>query len=406
VSDRLGGVSSPRSGSPSGPRSGGLGAPASRNEPGALRIGSLAGVDVFVRTSWLLVAALIAYIMAPLIDQVQPGLGGLKYVAGVAFAVLLTLSLLLHELSHALMARRYGIAANSITLHFIGGVTAIESEPRTPKQEMAISGIGPLTSLGIGLAAFALLQVTPDGLLGLAVGLLAGANLVVGVLNLVPGLPLDGGHVLRAAVWRVTGNPHRATTVSGWAGRVVALAALALPLLLSAAGLDITVIDYVIAVVLAWFLWTAASSAIASGRIRARLPALQARALARRTLCVPHDLPLAEAVRRAQAAQAGALVTVDTAERPVGVVSEAAVTATPEDRQPWLPTSAVARSLDGAGDPSGGPSLVLPADIEGEALIRAMQAAPSTEYLLLEPDGQVYGVLVTADVDAAFSAAR
>jgi Zn-dependent protease len=388
------------------PRSGGLGAPASRNEPGALRIGSLAGVDVFVRTSWLLVAVLIAYVMAPLIDQAQPGLGGLKYVAGVAFAVLLTLSLLLHELSHALMARRYGIAANSITLHFIGGVTAIESEPRTPKQEMAISGIGPVTSLGIGLASLALLQVTPDGLLGLAVSLLAGANILVGVLNLVPGLPLDGGHVLRAAVWQVTGNPHRATTVAGWAGRVVAVAALALPLLLPVAGLEVTVIDYMIAVVLAWFLWSAASSAIASARIRARLPDLRARALARRTLSVPQDLPLAEAVRRAREAQAGALVTVDTADRPIGIVSEAAVAATPKERYPWLPVSSVARTLDGAGETRPGSSLVLPADISGEPLIRAMQAAPSTEYLLVEPDGRVYGVLVTTDVDAAFSASR
>ncbi len=381
-------------------RSGGLGSPARRNQPGTLRIGALFGVDVFVRSSWLLVAVLIAYLLAPRIDEVQPGLGVLKYVAGVAFAILLTLSLLLHEISHALMARRFGIAASSITLHFIGGVTAIESEPRTPREEAAISGIGPITSLAIGLLALALVPVIPDQtLVELVAILLAGSNILVGVLNLVPGLPLDGGHVMRSVIWKATGNQHRATVVAGWAGRGVAVLALAAPVLLSTAGLRITLLDFLIAAVLGWFLWASSSAAIASGRVRARLPVLRARALARRTLNVPADLPLAEAVRRAQERRAGSLVTVDTEGRPVGLVNEAAVAATPPERRPWMPTSAVARTL-GAG-PTG--RLVLPADIEGEALLRTMQTTPSSEYLLVEADGSVYGVLVTADVDAAFA---
>ena len=89
------------------------GAPAPRREPGTLRIGQIAGVDVLVRSSWLLVAGLIAVLLAPKIDSVEPGLGGWKYVAGVAFAVLLYLSVLLHEMSHALMAKRYGLPVRS-----------------------------------------------------------------------------------------------------------------------------------------------------------------------------------------------------------------------------------------------------------------------------------------------------
>jgi Zn-dependent protease len=102
-----------------------LGGPAQHHDPGTIRVGSLGGVDVLVRSSWFLIAALIAYLVAPAFEQVQPGLGSLKYVAGAAFAVLLTLSLLLHELSHALMSKRFGIPVRSITLHFIGGVTAM-----------------------------------------------------------------------------------------------------------------------------------------------------------------------------------------------------------------------------------------------------------------------------------------
>ena len=87
---------------------------------------------MLVTSSWFLIAALIAWVVAPRVDQVAPGLGGLKYVAGFAFAVILYLSVLLHEASHAYMARHYGYQVSSITLHFLGGATAIEGEARTP----------------------------------------------------------------------------------------------------------------------------------------------------------------------------------------------------------------------------------------------------------------------------------
>src|SRR5918997_139901 len=100
-------------------------------------------------------------------------------------------------------------------------------------------------------------------------------------------MPLDGGRVLRAGVWKLTGDPHRATTAAGWVGRAVAVVVLFSPWLLELAGVPIGITDYVIAVVFGWFMWSAATSAIVSARIRARLPALRARALARRTVSVP-----------------------------------------------------------------------------------------------------------------------
>jgi Zn-dependent protease/CBS domain-containing protein len=372
--------------------------PAPRREPGTLRIGQIGGVDVLVRSSWLVVAVIIAVMIAPSVEAAEPGLGGWKYVAGGAFAVLLYLSVLLHEMSHALMAKRYGLPVRSITLHFLGGVTEIQGEPDTPRREFGVSVVGPLTSIGVGVV-FALLHfVTPSGLLQLAVDLLAGANLVVGVLNLVPGLPLDGGRVLRAAVWKVTGNPHQGTIVAGWGGRIAAAVALAYPFGRAVVtGEPTTVSDYVFALIIAGFLWGGASSAIMSAKVRRRLPALRARVLARRALTVPHDLPLAEAVRRAQEEQAGSIVVLGADGETSGIVNEAAVQATPEDRRPWLPVSAVTRTLE--------PGLTLSADLSGEALIRAMQRTPASEYLLLDEQGDVFGVLVTEDVDRAFAAA-
>lgn len=372
---------------------------ASRRQPGTLRIGQIGGVDVLVRSSWLLVAVIIAVLVAPAANQAAGGgLGAWQYVAGGAFAVLLYLSVLLHEMSHALMAKRYGLPVRSITLHFLGGVTEIAGEPDTPRREFGVSVVGPLTSIGVGLVFLALHPVAPDGLLSLAVDALAGANLIVGVLNLVPGLPLDGGRVLRAAVWKASGNPHTGTIVAGWGGRVAAVLAMSYPFISAViSGRPSPVTDYVFAFVIAAFLWGGATSAIVSAKVRRRLPALRARVLARRTLTVPHDLPLSQAVRLAQDEQAGSIVVLDAGGRSTGIVNEAAVLATPEDRRPWLPVSAVSRTLE--------PGLTLPVDISGEDLIRAMQRTPASEYLLLDDDGSLFGVLVTEDVDRAFSAA-
>lgn len=368
-----------------------------RREPGTIRIGQVAGVDVLVRSSWLLVAGLIAVLLAPRVDEVAPGLGAWKYVAGLAFAVLLYLSVLLHELSHALMAKRYGLSVKSITLHFLGGVTEIEGEPDTPGREFGVSVVGPLTSIAVGLVFLGLWFVTPDGLLLLAVQGLAGANLIVGVLNLIPGLPLDGGRVLRAAVWKSSGNPHQGTIVAGWGGRVTAIAALAWPLVQQRLfDISPTIVDFLLAFVIASFLWTGASAAIKSAKLRRRLPSLHARSLARRTLTVPHDLPLAEAVRRAHEQEAGSIVGLSSDGTPSGIVNEAALLATPSDRRPWLPVSAVSRTMEDG--------LRFPADLSGEPLILAMQRTPATEYLLVEPDGSVFGVLTTNDVDKAFAA--
>ncbi len=364
--------------------------------PGTLRVGSIAGVDVLVRSSWLLVALLIAYFMAPRVEEVQPGLGAfLKFVAGVAFAMLLYLSVLLHEISHALMAQRYGLGVRSISLTFLGGATEIDSEARTPGQEFKIAVVGPLTSIAVGIAALGLFFLVRDGLIGLALGGLAGANLVVGVLNLVPGLPLDGGRVLRALVWRVTNNVHRGTIVAAWGGRVAAVLALFYPAferLWLESRPDL--FDYLLAVIIASFLWTGATQSIISARIRRRLPALKARPLARRVIAVPDELPIAEAVRRAQETGAGAIVVHAGDDRLSGVVNETALLATPEERRAWVPVSSVMRTIEDG--------LVLDADVAGEELIRAMSGTPAEEYVLVEQDGSIFGVLATVDVDRAF----
>jgi len=371
--------------------------PASR-PAGTFKVGTIAGSDVLISSTWFIVAGLIALVLAPAVEEVQPGLGALKYVAGVAFAVVLYGSVLLHEASHAVMAKHYGFQVTSITLHFLGGMTSIEGEARTPRQEFWIAVVGPLTSIAVGVAAGGLWFVVPGGLIGMAVGGLAMANLLVGVLNLIPGLPLDGGRVLKAGVWQVTGNRHTGSIAAGWGGRVTAALVLLWPVGMEVfLGIEPQIVDFVLAFIIGLFLWTGASASIATSKVRARLPQLRPRILARRAVMVPEDLPLAEAVRRAQDAQAGGVITLAPNGQPAGLVNEAALLAVPQERRPWVPTSSVARTLE--------PGLQLSADIDGEQLLAAINRTPATEYLLLDPDGSTYGVLVTADVEAAFQRA-
>jgi CBS domain-containing protein len=181
-----------------------------------------------------------------------------------------------------------------------------------------------------------------------------------------------------------------------WGGRLAALAAAGYPFLLVLLGRQPQIIDYLFAFMVGSFLWAGASAALTMSKVRDRLPSIQARRLARPAIGVPADLPLSEAIRRAQEAHAGSVVVVSSDGRPAGIVNESAVVSTPDERRPWLPVGDVARRVE-AG-------LLLPADLVGEPLLQAMNRTPATEYVLLEPDGSIFGVLATKDVDKAFQA--
>jgi hypothetical protein len=142
-------------------------------------------------------------------------------------------------------------------------------------------------------------------------------------------------------------------------------------------------------------MWLQSTQAIKAAKVSQRLPLVSGRKLARRAIGVPANTPLAEAVRRAQVAGARALVIVDHEGTPTALVSESGVLATPDERRPWIETGALARTLE--------PGLVLSADLAGMDLIRAVQQSPASEYLLIEPTGQIFGVLATDDLNLAFA---
>jgi CBS domain-containing protein len=257
-----------------------------------------------------------------------------------------------------------------------------------------VAAAGPALSLGLAVVGWCLAKAVPYGVTGALIRQLMFANFVVAVFNLLPGLPLDGGQMLRAVIWKVTGRPNAATIAAAWVGRALAVGLLVIPFFSGGlAGGDFVSGLWVI--VIAGFMWTGATQSIKATRFRERLPALQARRLARRAISVPASTPLAEAVRQADEAGARAIVVVDHDNAPLGIVNEAAVTATPPQRRPWVDAGSMARTI--------GPNMILSADLQGMALLDAIKRAPASEYLLVEPTGEVVGVLAARDLDQVFA---
>ncbi|MEU9273432.1 site-2 protease family protein [Streptomyces sp. NPDC048341] len=399
----------PREGDRPGPAQSGMakGQPPQRpKEPGGgLLMGRPFGVPVYVAPSWFLVAALITWVFGGQLDRVLPELGAARYLVSLFFAIAFYASVLVHELAHTVAAIRFKLPVRRIQLQFFGGVSEIEKEAETPGREFVLAFVGPLLSLVLsGLFYLAMQPVEPGTVPGVLLAGLMVSNLIVAAFNLLPGLPLDGGRMLRAVVWKITGRPMSGTVAAAWVGRALAVSVLiGLPLLnhwgafggntADSSGMD-AVTDALLAAILAAIIWTGAGNSLRMARLREHLPELRARALTRRAVPVETDTPLSEALRRANAAGARALVVVDADGTPLSLVREAAIVGVPEHRRPWVAVSGLAQDLtDG---------MRVSAELAGEDLLDVLRATPATEYLVVEETGEIYGVLSAADVERAF----
>lgn len=372
---------------------------------GGLLMGRPFGVPVYVSPSWFLVAALITWVFGDQLDRILPDLGPVRYLVSLFFAVAFYASVLVHELAHTVAALRFKLPVRRIRLQFFGGVSEIEKESETPGREFVLAFVGPLLSLLLaGTFYLGMKAVDPATVPGVLLAGLMISNLLVAAFNLLPGLPLDGGRMLRAVIWGITGKPMAGTVAAAWIGRALAVAVLlGLPLLThtgalgtrtdSIGGMD-TVMDALLAAILAAIIWTGAGNSLRMARLREHLPDLRARTLTRRAIPVENATPLSEALRRANEAGARALVVVDGQGDPTAIVRESAIASVPEHRRPWIAVSTLAQDLtDG---------MRVSADLGGEELLDHLRATPATEYLVLEPGGEIYGVLSTLDVEKAF----
>ncbi len=388
-------------------------------------LGRVAGVPVFLTASWFVLAVLVTVTYGGVVAARRPELPtGLAYLIGFGLVICLLVSVLLHELGHALTARRYGIGVRGITLEMLGGYTEMDRDSPRPGIEAVVSLVGPAVSFVIGLLAALATAVLPAGTVPHELAFqLAFSNLVVAVFNVLPGLPLDGGRALRAGVWAASKDRHLGDRVAGWTGRLVAVASLVTAVALYLSHILLW-LGLIITVLVAWTLWSGASQSIRFGRIGVRLPMVNAGRLARPLAAVLTGTPLAEALRRYGQApppppggypplpspppaspmppspgypdpaapyppQPPVLVVVNSAGQLLGVVNDAAVAAVPPERRAWVAVDAVAAGLDRAK--------VLPAGLGGMDLVEAVQANPASEYVVTLGE-DVVGVLRVADL--------
>ncbi|HUV05460.1 MAG TPA: site-2 protease family protein [Armatimonadota bacterium] len=191
----------------------------------SLRLGRLLGVPINVDVSWLVIFALIVYTLAQFyFPQANPSFStAMNWLAGVIAALLLFASVLLHELMHSYVAKRNGIGISGITLFIFGGVSRMKEEPSTPEVELKMAAAGPATSIVLALLFWWLAVAGGRALLGsFGLGIvryLAMINLILGIFNLLPGFPLDGGRVLRAILWGSLDSLDRATRYASYIGQ-------------------------------------------------------------------------------------------------------------------------------------------------------------------------------------------
>ncbi|WP_017316014.1 site-2 protease family protein [Mastigocladopsis repens] len=205
---------------------------------GTIRVGNLFGIPFYIHPSWFLILFLVTLSYSSGLAAQFPQLGGgLALPLGLLTALLLFSSVVAHELGHSFVAIRQGIDVKSITLFIFGGLASLERESKTPSEAFWVAVAGPLVSLllfatltTIGFVA------APTGPLAAILGVLAYINLALALFNLIPGLPLDGGNILKAIVWKLTGNPYKGVVFASRVGQIfgwVAIASGLLPLILS-----------------------------------------------------------------------------------------------------------------------------------------------------------------------------
>ena len=293
---------------------------------GGWKIGRIGGVAVYVHPSWAIIALFLGFSeWTGFSDRfVFPSLSPAGALALAAITTLLFFgSVLAHELAHAEMSRARGIPVLGITLLLFGGVTHSTESPRTPKEEFLVTVVGPVTNLAIGGALLAL-HVWGGGFLSKPirvgmVGFLAVENLLLGGFNLLPGFPLDGGRVLRALVWRATGDQRKATIVAGRGGQAVAL-------LMVAAGITWTAttgngLTLIWSVFIGMFIFQSASAAIAESRRQVLHDATVREVMSPPPPTVDAELPLGVAIDRYLQGHAGEAFPVVRGDQVIGFVS-------------------------------------------------------------------------------------
>lgn len=365
--------------------------------PEGIPLGRILGIPVVLAWSWFIITAFVVIVFGPQVADEFPALGLGAYGVALAYAVLLAASVLIHELAHALSARRFGWPTTRIVLNLWGGHTQFENFAASPGRSLIVALAGPAANFVLALAGWgALLLIEPSGVANLLANILIWANFLVAAFNVLPGLPLDGGRIVESAVWRATGSQEKGTVAAGWTGRVIAVllvaAAVLVPLL---SGLQPSTLTVIVAVIMGGFLWLGASSAITNAQMRLRLPEVSAGRLKRPAVGVLAGTSVQQ-VKRMLADRPEIDVILTSPEGlPEAVVDQGALTAVPDSQADRTPANAVARAL--------APGAYVPEFAEGQELVQYLARLAGSEYAVTDRQGTVTGLLHQSVVIAAIT---
>jgi len=356
----------------------------------SFRLFTIAGIEVGVHISWLVIFALVTWSLAssyfpavlPRSDQLE------RWALGAVAAVLLFASVLIHELAHSFVAKARGLEARSITLFIFGGVSSLSGETKRPSTEFVVAIVGPLTSLVLsGIAYLVAVAAPPGSAVEAIASYLALINMLLGLFNLIPGFPLDGGRVLRAIIWQVTRNSRRSTELATAVGRLVAWGFLLWGFWRVLNG---DVFGGIWIAAIGWFLQNAASASLEQAVAEQRLRRLRVGDVLRPDpTAVPPNISVAELVERYMLPGARRSVPVVDGDRLVGIVTLSDVRhVSPEERATTL-----VRSIMGGRN---GLATVTP----DRPLRDAIDALGSGDYeqVPVVQDGRLVGLLTRADV--------
>ena len=323
---------------------------AERSQPvqGSLRIGSIAGINIYIHFSWLIILVFLTFSLATgWFPFYYPGWSVPTYwiVAFIA-ALLLFVSVLLHELAHSLVARARGLPVHDITLFIFGGVSSLEQEPSSPGIEFQMAFVGPLVSLLIGALAFVLslpLRSTNSPVVAI-LGYLAVTNILLGIFNLIPGFPLDGGRVLRSIIWKISGSLPTATRISATIGQLIAYLFIlgGIFLFFVGGGLNGLWIAFI-----GWFLLNAAQSANAQVMLQSIFRGVTvAKVMNPQPVTVPANISLQKLVYEYFVPQGLRSAVVVQEDRPVGLITLSDIRHVPQEQWSQVPVGQIMIPLE------------------------------------------------------------
>jgi len=363
---------------------------------GGLLLFRFDGVPVILAPSWWIGSMVVVVLYAPLVGRMLPDAAPLtSWTLAAAFAVLLGLSVLAHELGHCLVALRLRIPVRRLRLFLLGGLSEVARTPRRPAHEGLVAAAGPIVSVLLGAICWLLLLAVPSGgAAWLLVAQCAVANFAVGVFNLLPGLPLDGGRMLRAGVWALTGTRAKGTKAAVFGGGLVAVGLLVWALWGLASGSDDRWLRLGVCVVTAWFVAMGASGELATDGRRGWPDGLDVAALVRPVLQLPAESPVSDALA-ASAGRGVVLVRADGVA--AGLLDQGAA-----ERLAAVSPLAPAEL---AAEPIRAETVVLASD-PGEEVADRVQETAAWQFLVVDEEGRPAGVLRREDVRAVLSGRR